>query len=129
LLIDRGPLNVRLTSLVTKKLSIPLSSSAQYILCEFSRKPRGLNELSRFKATEFRQILVYTGQIIFKNYLSDDCYKHFMLLNIAMTILLINDMGIYIDYAQELLEYFVQNFELIYYVKHLVSNMSMLLFT
>ncbi|CAI6351217.1 unnamed protein product [Macrosiphum euphorbiae] len=47
--IDKGPLNVRLPSSVTKTLSISLSSLAQYIPCEFSRKPRGLNELSRFK--------------------------------------------------------------------------------
>lgn len=44
-----------------------------------------------------------------------------MVLNIAMTILLSIDMGIYVDYAQELLKYFVQNFELIY-GKHFVSH-------
>jgi len=84
--IDKGPLNVRLPTLTTKQLSSSLLSLRCSIPCEFSRKPRGLCDLNRFKATEFRQILIYTGPIVFKNILNNDCYKHFMALNIAMTI-------------------------------------------
>uniref|UniRef100_A0A2S2NWN0 Uncharacterized protein n=1 Tax=Schizaphis graminum TaxID=13262 RepID=A0A2S2NWN0_SCHGA len=90
--------------------------------CEFARKPRSLNELARFKATEFRQILLYTGQIIFKGCIKDECYKHFMSLNIAMTILLSSNIDIkFINYARDLLKYFVQSFEIIY-GKHLISH-------
>lgn len=118
--IDKGPLNIRLPSLATKKLSSSLLSLRSSIPCEFSRKPRGLCDLNRFKATEFRQILIYTGPIVFKNVLNNDCYKHFMALNIAMTILLSNNMDNYVEYAHNLLKYFVQNFEPLY-GRHLMS--------
>lgn len=97
-------------------------SLKQNITCDFSRKPRALNELPRFKATELRQILVYTGQIIFKDNISNTCYKHFMALNIAMTILLSDNMQEkYIDYARSLLKYFVQQFETLY-GRHFISH-------
>lgn len=118
--INNGPLNVKLPSISTKQLSSSLLALRSYIPCEFARKPRGLCDLNRFKATEFRQILIYTGLIVFKNILNSDCYKHFMALNIAMTILLSNNMNNYVDYAQNLLNYFVQNFEVLY-GRHLMS--------
>jgi len=80
-----------------------------------------LNELSRFKATEFRQLLLYTGQVVFKPFLSEDCFNHFMTLSIAMVILLSKNMNEYINYARNVLHYFVKNFEIIY-GKHLVSH-------
>lgn len=121
--IYKGPLNVRLPSFVITQLSTSLSSLSPFITCEFSRKPRSLNELCRFKSTESRQLLIYTGQIVFKNCLSDDCYKHFMTFNIAMTILLSDNMDNHTDFAQTLLKYFVVNFEQLY-GKHLVSHNS-----
>lgn len=112
--VDKGPLNVRLPSSVSKKLSLSHLSLRDYVPCEFSRKPKGLNDLNRFKATEFRQILIYTGQVVFKNILNNDCYKHFMALSIAMNILLNSNMANYVIYAQNLLNYFVQTFETLY---------------
>jgi len=82
--LDRGPLNVRIQSLVSKKISEQLISLKSSIPCEFACKPRSLNKLARFKATEFRQILLCTRQIIFKDCIKDECYKHFMSLNIAI---------------------------------------------
>ncbi|CAI6373398.1 unnamed protein product [Macrosiphum euphorbiae] len=118
--VAKGPLNVRLPSSVSKQLSSSLLSLRPFIPCEFSRKPRGLNDLNRFKATELRQILVYTGQVVFKNILNNNCYKHFMALSIAMNILLTSNMGNYVKYAQNLLYYFVQTFETLY-GKHFMS--------
>lgn len=72
--INNGPLNVRLQSSVSKQLSSSFLNLRTYIPCEFSRKPKGVNKLCRFKTTELRQLLIYTGQIIFKKYLNTDCY-------------------------------------------------------
>lgn len=119
--MHKGTLNVHLPSLVIKQLSEFLLLLRSNIPCEFARKPRALSEVSRFKATEFRQLLVYTGQVVFKPFLSDDCFNHFMTLNIAMVILLSSNMSEYVDYARNLLQNFVENFELIY-GKHLVSH-------
>ena len=33
--------------------------------CDFVRKPRSLKFMKRFKATEFRQILLYTSLVVF----------------------------------------------------------------
>lgn len=88
---------------------------------DFVRKPRGIEEYPRFKATELRQLLLYTGPIAFKNVLSDKCYQHFMALNIAMRFLLSTDHSSYLDYAAQLLEYFVKTFERIY-GSHFVSH-------
>jgi len=120
--IHKGPLNVRIPNSVQKKISDQLLSLKLNIPCDFSRKPRALNELPRFKATELRKILVYTGQIVFKDNISNTCYKHFMALNIAITILLSDNMQEkYIDYARDLLKYFVQQFETLY-GRHFISH-------
>jgi len=42
-------------------------SRNQYCPSYFSRSPRHFAEIKNFKATEFRQILLYTGPIIFRN--------------------------------------------------------------
>lgn len=73
------------------------------LICEFLRKLRQLEELVRWKATEYRTFMLYIGPIILKDIVSDICYNHFMSLNIAMIILLSPNFGSLIDYAQELL--------------------------
>lgn len=46
--------------------------------------------------------------------LNEDCFKHFMSFNIAMLILLSPDKGDFIEYAEQLLNHFVQYFGTIY---------------
>lgn len=104
-----------------KQLSSSLVSLRSCIACEFSRKPRSIIEFTRFKATELRQLMLYTGPIVLKKYLSNDCFNHYMTFNIAMTILLSDGMDELVNYARDLLESFVKNFELLY-GKHLVSH-------
>lgn len=105
--------------LLSLKLNIP---------CDFSPKPRALNELPRFETTELRQILVYIRQIVFKDNISNKCYKHFMALNIVMTILLSDNMQEkYIDYARDLLKYFVKQFETLYGRHFIFHNVHSLL--
>lgn len=113
--ISNGPLKIRVPSLKSKMLTSSLISLAPYITSEFSRKPRGLNEINRRKATEFRQFLLYTGPIVLKNILNEDCYKRFMSFSIAMLILLSSDTsGDLINYAEKLLHHFVEYFGIIY---------------
>ncbi|XP_046606824.1 uncharacterized protein LOC124302169 [Neodiprion virginianus] len=54
---------------------------------EFSRPPRPISEFKRYKATEFRQFLLYTGPVVLYGVLESDYYLHFLLLHIAIRIL------------------------------------------
>lgn len=54
---------------------------------EFARKPRTLKEIKRFKATEFRKLILYTGPIVLKGCVSEPVYANFMVLHVALRIL------------------------------------------
>lgn len=119
--MTNGPPNVRLSSLKVKKLSSSLNKIHNCLTNDFVRKPRGIEEYPRYKATELRQFLLYTGPVVLKGILSDECYQHFMTLNIAMRILLSTDHSKYVGYAANLLDYFVKTFEQMY-GSHFVSH-------
>ncbi|KAG8238235.1 hypothetical protein J437_LFUL018113 [Ladona fulva] len=67
-----GPLLVRLPSSLLAGLSETLESIAEHIPMEFARKPRTVRDLKRWKATEFRQFLLYTGPYALRKIVSDD---------------------------------------------------------
>jgi len=123
----KGPLNVRLRSKSVDDLSSSLLSLKNCITSDFVRSVRSMKELSRFKATEFRTIVLYVGQIVFKNVISKKCYEHFMTLNISMLILLSPDKSTLVDYARDLLNYFVKRFGEIYGSYHMSHNIHGLL--
>lgn len=78
-------------------------------------------EVARWKATEFRSFLLYVGSVILKNIVSNDCLKYFMVVNITMIILLSHNHRSFIQYADDLLNYFVETFEQIH-EQYLVSS-------
>lgn len=119
--VQKGPLHVRLNSRKINELSLSLTSMNLNIASDFSRKSRTMNEIHRWKATEFRLFLLYTGPIVLKKILSDECYINFMALNISMIVLLSPDHSSLIPYAKYLLDYFVKTFQKIY-GKHLLSH-------
>lgn len=53
----------------------------------FSRKPRPLSDFGKFKATEFRQFLLYTGLVLVKELLSSSGYYHFLCLSLGYRII------------------------------------------
>ena len=83
-----GSYLVRLRNSDIMRMSSLLESIAKYIPCEFARKPRTLTELPRWKATEFRQFLLYTGPVVLQGKVTPKIFNHFMLLHVAMRILL-----------------------------------------
>lgn len=58
--VQRGPLHVRLNS--RKELSLSLTSMNLGITSDFTLKSRTIQEIHRWKATEYRLFLLYTGQ-------------------------------------------------------------------
>lgn len=94
-----------------------------FIPCEFARKPRPIEEIRRWKATELRQFLLYSGPIALKLVLPQKYYDHFICLHLAIRILCckINYKNLN-SYASSLLVAFVSNFGKLYGEENLSYN-------
>ncbi|XP_011859938.1 PREDICTED: uncharacterized protein LOC105557334 [Vollenhovia emeryi] len=123
----RGNRNIRLSSEAVNLISCYLIELKSFIPAEFARKPRGLKDIDRWKATEFRQFLLYTGIVVMKSVLPINCYNHFLCLSVAIRILSNQQLCVSFNaYANSLLLYFVSNYGNIYddkYMSHNVYNL------
>ncbi|XP_059196234.1 uncharacterized protein LOC131977004 [Centropristis striata] len=123
----RGPLKFRLSSTLVDRISENLIQMRAYIPAEFARKPRSLRELDRWKATELRQFLLYTGSVALAPYLNSDLYNNFMLFYTGMCILVSPQLcSLYSNYANTLLTTFVSHFGELYGKDALVYNVHAL---
>lgn len=120
--LDKGPLNVRLPSRKINSLSSSILSMKEFVTADFARKPRSIQDVNHWKATEFRLFLLYIGPIVLKNIISNDCYTNFMAFSVSMTLLLKPHSEMYINYVQELLEYFVKTFQSLYGKENISHN-------
>lgn len=95
----------------------------KYWPVEFNRQPRSLTEVERWKATEFRNFLLYSGPIALRDSLCKQSYCNFMVLRYAITILLVENLNLlHNHYALELLKFFVTNAAKIYGKEFLIYN-------
>lgn len=111
-------------------MSQKLLSLRNYIPYEFARKPRSLQYIKLFKATELRTICMYSGPIVFHGCLVPDQYVNFLELHISITILnhpVMSKEKSYLDYAEQLLKSFVNHFEQIYGKDYVTFNVHNLL--
>lgn len=87
----------------------------QNIPPELARKPRSLAEIDRWKATEFRQFLLYTGLVALDDAVHPNIYQNFLLLSVGIHILLNERLANeYNQYAHDLLQTFVIHFYQVY---------------
>lgn len=123
-----GNLETRLPSRLVNKLSERMISLRHCFPLEFNRKPRGLDELQRWKATELRTFVLYLGPFVLKNIVNIAVYEHFLLLHSALSILIskthIANVGC--NFANELLHTFVIHCEHLYGLQFLIYNVHML---
>lgn len=113
----QGPRECRLSQQQLNLLSSNLKKLNGKMPREFARQPRSLLYLDKWKATEFRQFLLYTGPLVLKSVLREEVYSHFLTLTVAMSILLESNQSKrneYLNYAKELLQYFVEHSPAIY---------------
>lgn len=115
--LHKGPLLVRLHSRNVKKLTSSLLNLIPYIPSDFVRKTREIQEVCRWKATEFKLFVLYTEPVVLNNILNKDAYTNFIALHVSMLVLLSPDYQQYVNYSKQLLNYFVQAFEMIMTVK------------
>jgi len=121
---------VRLSSGQILQISERLVALKDFIPSDFARKPRSLVELDRWKATELRMFLLYTGPIVLKGVLSQELYKHFLSLTVSISILLLGNAEKrrhLVHYACQLLHHFVSNSDSMYGPTFLVYNVHNLL--
>ena len=113
----------RLPARTVASLSDRLVELATFVPREFARKPRTVAELDRWKATEFRQLLMYTGPVVLNGILPKPVFDHFMLLSVGISLLCSPRFCLEFNtYAHELLVTFVQMSERIYNPGFLVYN-------
>ena len=125
---QKGPLTTRLSPSVVSNTSTKLIDVRPHIPSEFNKKPRSLKESNRWKATEFRTFLLYTGPVCLKEHLARAMYENFMLLAVAMTILLSISLCVdYADYAKDLLVLFVDHCSCLYRKENVAYNMQSLI--
>lgn len=126
-----GPIPLRFQQRTISKISVNLLSFQPYIPSDFNRRPRSLLELKHWKATEFRQFLLYTGPLALRNILLPHfkhIYFNFLSLHISFTILLSpKHCLIHRDYAVSLLSHFLQSVKVIYGQEFLTHNFHGLL--
>lgn len=112
-----------------RKISDRLENSINMCIgLEFPRKPRSLKDLKYYKATEFRQLLLYTGPIVLQGLLDDDIYLNFLVLHVSLRILCMDDTSEeMINYAEKLLKNFNETFTILYGEENVSFNIHALL--
>lgn len=123
-----GKPKTKLSFCQMSEISKLLENQKKNIPFEFNRKSRSLFESKRWKATEFRTFLLYTGSVVLKSILNYDQYLNFLTLHVAITILSNSKhMEQYLNYSKSLLQYFVETFIKLYGKENPSHNLHHLL--
>ena len=108
-------LNCKIGQTSIQLMSDNLVQYSRYLPKEFNRKGRSLSEFDRWKASEFRTFLLYTGIVASKHALPSQYYNNFLCLFVGIYCLAHPMLaGTHCDYAEELLRLFVVDFGKIY---------------
>lgn len=109
-------------------ISKDLKSLRKYIPLEFARRPRGFEDIVHWKATEFRQFLLYTGILVLKGSIHDELYYEFLLLHCSCRLLSCpKSYERNIKLCQDMLKLFVQNFQVVFKENSVSFNVHSLL--
>lgn len=130
LFLLRGSKKCKLSQHQISLISSSLEGLSNKLPSKFARQPRSLAVIDRWKATEFRQYILYTSIVVLKDFVSDIIYKNSLLLTVSLSVLLNSNDEIrnsYLPYARELLKCFVQQCRDIYGQSFIVYNVHNLL--
>ncbi|XP_059166552.1 uncharacterized protein LOC131948870 [Physella acuta] len=114
---------LRIGNQAVQQISNRLLLFKEYIPREFSRKCRSLHDIERWKATEFRQFLLYSGIVALKGNIDKVHYSHYLLFFVGIYCLTSPTLCYsHVDYAHELLCMFVEEAKELYGKEFLVYN-------
>ncbi|XP_052873574.1 uncharacterized protein LOC128278887 [Anopheles cruzii] len=94
---------------------------------EVHRRYRSLDTIAFWKGTEYRTFLHYMSVVIYKDYMFENAYKHYLLYFCAITLFSTKAHQQFWQLGGRLLTLFVKNFETYYGRSHLTSNVHNLL--
>ena len=107
-------------------INIKLIELSGNLPSDFARQPLMLTDLDCWKATEFRSLLLYTGQLVLKSVIAKKYYEHFLALHIGICIFCNSNKIFrdhYHDFAKVLLIFFIQSAKDLYGPPFTVYNM------
>lgn len=105
-----------------------IATLSSTIPSDFVRKPRSLNDVNQWKASEFRLFLLYLGPVLLPQILDQTSLLHFNALSCAIRILCDPKVcQVHDEYAHSLLVYFVKTMSILYGDSHLTHNMHNLM--
>lgn len=110
-----------LGSNVRNSINEALKTYKKFCPCDFVRKPDGLKYVHKWKATQYRQFLLYLGIVCLYKVVPENIYKMFLRLSIAIRIFVSGLRDLY-DIAHQSLKKFNKRFERIYGKEHLSHN-------
>jgi len=123
-----------LPKVLISDIDTKLNELGQYVAQDFHRNPNEnsrkhpLRDVTRWKATELRQCLLYTGMVVFHNLLEKKVYSHFIVLCVAKRIMSTDNISEeYILFAKKLLNYFMSQFADIYGNTFMSHNIHIML--
>jgi len=122
--------NVHIRPVQVQQISNFLENIKCFVPFEFNRKPRSLLMFKQWKATEFRQLLLYTGPVVLMNVVSIDIYSNFLTLHVVITILCSKRLckqPVFVQYAEDLLKHYVVTFGNLYGHQFISHNIHSLL--
>ncbi|KAJ8687794.1 hypothetical protein QAD02_023588 [Eretmocerus hayati] len=97
------------------RVSLRLVNLKNQIPSEFQRSTRSVEDVSKYTANEFREILLYTGPFVLKDILDEKEYKHFLLFHTGSRILCSSELyKKYTPCAKEYLQRFTVLTESLY---------------
>ncbi|XP_046142798.1 uncharacterized protein LOC123988065 [Osmia bicornis bicornis] len=97
------------------RMSARLDKLREFCPSEFGRRPRSLVYYAKYKATEFRQFLLYTVSVVVYGLLNDNLYTHFLFLHTGIQILASQSPSShFLNFAELALQKFVLRSEELY---------------
>ena len=124
-----GPISgkVRLSAVDLRRLSDGLDKIRPYLPFEFQRKCRSLDDFERWKATEFRQFLLYLGPVVLRGILDEKKYENFLNFSICFYISCHPlRASMYAEFVGKMLLELMNQFASLYGENELVYNMHCL---
>lgn len=118
------PFHCRQGAGFVRQVNKKLANLQGYLLREFLRKGRSLLEVDRWKATEFRQLMLYTGPVVLQNCLPKQLYSPYLLLVVSIYCYSSTFLSsAYCHYSSQLLRLFVNDIGRLYGEDQYVCSM------